>query len=127
MNKAPGRVDFKNNGKALLGGLNTRGDVYFACLSGRSYLSPSERLWKELQRHDCRGKVHVRSVNRQCGGDNFTSAAANREAVLQRQIDFAATTDMEEEGSTTMLSLPGSVVAHARRTAVENVASGSSS
>ena len=45
VNKARGRVVFENNGKALGGcadGTKTRDVVYFACLSGRSYLSPGE-------------------------------------------------------------------------------------
>ena len=49
VNKTGGGVVGENNGEAVWGcadrivSLNTRGGVYFACLSGRSYLTPGER------------------------------------------------------------------------------------
>ena len=56
VDKARGRAVFENNGKAFGGcedqtvSLNTRGVVYFACLSGRSYVSPGQRsAMKRLQ------------------------------------------------------------------------------
>ena len=49
VNKARGHVNLENNGKTLWGyadwtaSSKSRGGVYFACLGGRSYLSPEER------------------------------------------------------------------------------------
>ena len=49
VNEARGRVVFENNGKALWSysdrnmSSNSHDVAYFACLSGRSYLSPGEK------------------------------------------------------------------------------------
>ena len=49
VNKARGHVNLENNGKTLWGyadwtaSSKSRGGVYFACLGGRSYLSPEDR------------------------------------------------------------------------------------
>ena len=68
VNKARGRVAFENNGKALGGcadGTKTR-DVYFACLSGRSYLSPGERSTADAGSISVRQGIFLPRFNFQC-------------------------------------------------------------
>ena len=69
VNKAGGRVVFENNGKALWGcadrtaSLNSRGVVYFTCLSGRSYLAPGERsIVLDVLRQRSRVTMHDRRI-----------------------------------------------------------------